>query len=204
MAEKKKSQTITRRKFMKGFGGGVVGGTVLARTLPGFSQDKKSDQQPHEGKAMLDFKVNGKRLKILVEPRATLTDVLREELQLTGTKIVCNQGQCGGCTVLLDDKAVYSCMLLALDANGKEVTTIEGLMDGEKINDLQQAFIDKDGMQCGFCTPGQIMAAHALLLENPHPSRDQVVKGMSGNICRCAAYPKIVDSVLAAAEKVLK
>ena len=103
---------------------------------------------------------------------------------------------------MLNGEAVYSCMMLALDAEGKEVTTIEGLMDGEKINDLQKAFIKKDGMQCGFCTPGQVIAAQALLLKTPKPTIEQVKKGMSGNLCRCGAYPNIVDSVLEAAETI--
>ena len=201
MKEKKKTDGISRRKFIQDVSGGVVGSTVLAHSLPGIAKDNESTASPHGPKEMLSFKVNGKSEKILVEARETLADVLRNQLQLTGTKIVCNEGECGGCTVLLNGKAVYSCMMLALDANGKEITTIEGLMDGEKISDLQKAFIKKDGMQCGFCTPGQIMAASSLLSNNPKPTPDEVKKGMSGNLCRCGAYPNIVDSVLEAAGK---
>lgn len=205
MDKEKKSGGISRRKFIKGFSGGVIGGTVLMNVLPAEADGKKVlAKTAHDGHKIVSFSVNGKKVKLLVDARETLVDVLRDRLQMTGTKIVCNQGECGSCTVLLDGKAVYSCSMLALDAEGKEITTIEGLMDGENISPLQQAFIEKDGMQCGFCTPGQIMAAQALLSKNPTPSREQVMQGMSGNLCRCSAYPKIVDSVLAAAEKILQ
>jgi len=204
MDKSSKSEGISRRKFIKGMGGGVVGSAVLVHSLPAISTDENiEEKQLHEGKQFLSFKVNGKPVKLLVEPRSTLAEVLRDHLQLTGTKIICNQGECGGCTVLLDGKAVYSCHLLALDAAGKEVITIEGLLDGEKLHPIQEAFIEHDGFQCGFCTPGQIMAAQALVMQNPKPNRDQVKEGMAGNICRCSAYPKIIDSVLAAAEKLL-
>lgn len=201
MKDKSKPDGISRRKFIKGFGGGVVGSTVLVHSLPAVSEEMEKAAERHEGKQLLSCKVNGQPVKILVEPRTTLAEVLRDSLQLTGTKIVCNQGECGGCTVLLNGKAVYSCHLLALHAEGKEVTTIEGLMTGEELHPIQEAFVEKDGLQCGFCTPGQVMAANALLLKNPRPTREEVQEGMSGNLCRCAAYPNIVNSVLAAAEK---
>ncbi len=202
MSQAKNSKGMTRRKFLKGVGSGVVGSTVLLQTLPALSDAEAAMNQPqHDGKVVLAFTINGKPVRLLVEPRMTLAEVIRDELHLTGTKVVCNQGECGGCTVLLDGKAVYSCHLLALDAAGKEVTTIEGLMNGEQLHPLQQAFVDHDGLQCGFCTPGQIMAAHALLREHPHPTREQVKQGMAGNLCRCGAYPNIIESVLAAAEK---
>ena len=203
MNQKSDSKGISRRKFIKGFGSGVVGGTVLAHSMPALSKDgtREQQQQLHEGKIPLALTVNGSLVKLLIEANTTLAEVLRDKLQLTGTKIVCNQGQCGGCTILLDGKAVYSCHLLALDAAGREVITIEGLLDGEKLHPIQEAFIEHDGFQCGFCTPGQIMTAQALLLKNPKPNPEQVKQEMSGNLCRCSAYPKIIDSVLAAAEK---
>ena len=201
MAKKSRSRGISRRKFIKGFGGGVVGGTILVQSLPATSTPGNEQKQPHENKVVLEMTVNGKPAKLLVEPSATLAETLRNQVQLTGTKIVCNHGECGGCTVLLDGKAVYSCHLLALDAAGKEVTTIEGLLTGEKLHPIQEAFLEHDGFQCGFCTPGQIMAAQALLLKHHEPTKEQVKQGMSGNLCRCSAYPKIIDSVLAAAEK---
>ncbi|MFC2136494.1 (2Fe-2S)-binding protein [Bacteroidota bacterium] len=149
----------------------------------------------------MKLKVNGKNLRLMIQPETTLVEILRDKLQLTGTKISCNNGECGGCTVLLDGNAVYSCHMLALDAAGKEVITIEGLMNGEELHPLQQAFIDEDGLQCGFCTPGQIMAAYALLLNNPAPTKDEITEAMSGNLCKCAAYPNIIKSVQKAAVK---
>ncbi|OGU55383.1 MAG: 2Fe-2S ferredoxin [Ignavibacteria bacterium RBG_13_36_8] len=152
-------------------------------------------------KEVVKLKVNGKNVRALVEPETTLAELLRDKLKLTGAKVSCNNGECGGCTVVLDGKAVYSCHMLALDAAGKEVITIEGLMTGEKLHPLQEAFIDEDGMQCGFCTPGQIMVAYALLVNNPNPTREEIIEGMAGNICRCAAYPNIIKSVQTTAAK---
>lgn len=204
MSKKSRSEGISRRKFIKGFGSGVIGGSVLVQSLPVLSSDQKAEQAPlHEGKVLIALKVNSKHVKLLVEPRTTLAEVLRDQLLLTGTKITCNHGECGGCTVLLDGKAVYSCHILALDTAGKEVMTIEGLLSGEKLHPIQQAFIEHDGYQCGFCTPGQIMSAQALLLNNPKPDREQVKQGMAGNLCRCSAYPDIVESILAAAETLM-
>ena len=195
----KEKKGVSRRKFIQGLGTGVVGGALIPHAL---SADTKKDiAQVQDGKELLSLKINGKPMRVLVEPRTTLVELLRDYLNLRGTKIVCNHGECGGCTVLLNSKAVYSCHMLALDADGKDVTTIEGLLDGEKLHPIQEAFIEQDGFQCGFCTPGQIMAAYALLQKYPKPTLDQIKEGMSGNLCRCSAYPKIIDSVLAAAEK---
>lgn len=204
MKDKKKKSSISRRNFMKGLGTGVVGSSVMLGTLRAvpMPMEEASSQAEDEARLVpLVLTVNGKAVRLKIEPQTTLAELLRERLQLTGTKVVCNQGECGACTVLLDGKAVYSCHTLALDAAGKEVITIEGLMNGEELHPLQQAFIDKDGMQCGFCTPGQIMAAEALLQKYPKPDRQQMLSAMSGNICRCAAYPKIIDSVLEASRK---
>ena len=204
MKEKKSDpKNISRRKFITGLGTGVIGGAVMPGVLTAQQAKKmKADSQPLGGKVTLSLKVNGKLVRVLIEPQTTLVQLLRDHLRLTGTKVVCNQGECGSCTVLLNNKAVYSCHILALDAAGQEVTTIEGLLDGEKLHPLQEAFVEHDGLQCGFCTPGQIMAAQALLLEYPKPTAEQVKQGMAGNICRCSAYPNIVKSVLAAAEKI--
>lgn len=202
MSENKtKKGDISRRQFMKRMGVGVASGYVVSPTLiaaPALAigPEEELPQTLQE----LTLKVNGKRVRVMVEPRTTLAELVREHLHLTGTKIVCNAAECGNCTVLLDGKAVYACHTLALDAAGKEVTTIEGLLSGEELHPVQKAFHEHDGYQCGFCTPGQIMAAHALLLQTPKPTREKVLKGMSGNICRCAAYPKIIDSVMAATE----
>jgi xanthine dehydrogenase YagT iron-sulfur-binding subunit len=201
MSEKAKPKVFSRRSFIKGVGSGVVGSYIAVPGLTKFSQ-KVLEEAENEGtnKEPLSLKVNGKKYNLLVEPRTTLAELLRNRLKLTGTKIVCNQGECGGCTVLMNGKAVYSCHMLALDAAGKEITTIEGLMSGEKLHPIQQAFIDHDGLQCGFCTPGQIMAAEAILIKNSKPSKEEILDGMSGNLCRCAAYPNILKSVVAAAE----
>ena len=202
MSKKFKPKFISRRSFIKGVGSGVVGSYVL---VPGLNTitSKIEDESEEEikGKIALSLKVNGKYVRKFVEPRTTLVEVLRNELNLTGTKIACNQGECGSCTVLLDGKSVYSCHMLALDAEGKEVTTIEGLMKGEKLHPVQKAFIDHDGLQCGFCTPGQIMAAEAILIKNSEPSESEIIEGMSGNICRCSAYPNILKSAIAASKE---
>ena len=198
MSERSESKGISRRKFIKGVGTGVIGSSVVIGTL--HAGPKQAQKRLPAGTETLFLKVNGKTVNLKIDPETTLIEVLRDFLHLTGTKLVCNQGQCGACTVLLDGVAVYSCHMLALDAAGKSVTTIEGLLSGEKLHPIQEAFVDHDGMQCGFCTPGQIMAAQALLFKNAKPTKDQVLEGMSGNICRCGAYPKIIESVLAAVE----
>jgi aerobic-type carbon monoxide dehydrogenase small subunit (CoxS/CutS family) len=129
---------------------------------------------------------------VAVEPRATLLEALRAELGLTGAKPGCEMGQCGACTVLVDGEAVYSCLLLAVECGEREITTIEGLARGDELDPVQQAFAEHDALQCGFCTPGQILAMKALLARNPHPSDDEILRGMSGNLCRCGAYAKIL------------
>lgn len=156
-------------------------------------------QQRGPNKVSMTLSVNGRREAVEVEPRRTLLEALRIDMGLTGTKLVCDMGNCGACTVLVDSTAVYSCLTLALDCAGKAITTVEGLSEDGKIAPLQQAFIQHDALQCGFCTPGQLMAAHALLERNPHPTEAEVVAGMSGNLCRCGAYRGIVNAVLATA-----
>ena len=198
MSADEKKDRMTRRQFIKASTVSAVGTVVLTKVplLSGETSDK--DLRDHSRKQLLSLTVNDKPVRLLVEPRETLAEILRERLKLTGTKITCNRGQCGACTVLLNGKAVYSCHMLALDAAGGSVTTIEGLMSGEKLHPLQQAFVEHDGLQCGFCTPGQIMSSEALLQKHPKPTKTQVLEALSGNLCRCAAYPKIVDSVLGA------
>jgi aerobic-type carbon monoxide dehydrogenase small subunit (CoxS/CutS family) len=155
------------------------------------------------------FHVNGREVRLWVEPRRTLLSVLREELGLTGAKRGCDRGTCGACTVLLEGRpelgepvgwyTVYACMTLAVDCAGRAVRTVEGLADGEALHPVQQAFIEQDGYQCGFCTPGQIMSAVALLEQNPQPTEAEIKREMAGNVCRCGAYPNIVRSLQAAA-----
>ncbi len=148
----------------------------------------------------LTFSVNNITYTIAVEPHVTLVDVLREKLGLTGTKKSCNEGECGACTVLMDGKPVASCCMLAVDAQNKSITTIEGLAEGENLHPLQVAFVRHGGIQCGYCTPGMIMSAKALLDEKPDPTPLEVRTAISGNLCRCTGYQQIVDSVMAAAK----
>ena len=143
--------------------------------------------------------VNGDSYEITVKPRETLLDVLREKLELTGTKKGCDLGDCGACVVLLEGKPVSSCLVLAIDARDKEITTIEGLADGEELHPVQEAFVEYGAIQCGFCTPGMVLTAKAFLDENPSPTEDEIKEAISGNICRCTGYIKIIEAVQAAA-----
>jgi aerobic-type carbon monoxide dehydrogenase small subunit (CoxS/CutS family) len=145
--------------------------------------------------------INGNEHEVQAAPSATLLTVLREHLRLTGPKLVCDRGECGACTVLLDGEPAYACLTLAAACEGQRVTTIEGLAGNNGPHPLQQAFMEHDALQCGFCTPGQIMAGVALLERNLDPSREEVVHWMSGNLCRCGTYPKIVEAVLSAARQ---
>jgi aerobic-type carbon monoxide dehydrogenase small subunit (CoxS/CutS family) len=149
---------------------------------------------------LVSFTVNGDPRSLAVEPRRTLLDALRVDLSLTGTKKVCDMGDCGACTVLLDGRAVYSCLTLAVDCEAREVTTIEGLAQGNELDPVQQAFVEADAYQCGFCTPGQIMSITALLSEQQAPSQEEIRRAVSGNLCRCGAYQNIVRAGERAAE----
>ncbi len=149
----------------------------------------------------IELLVNGKREKVSLQPNATLLQLLREGLMLTGTKEGCGIGQCGSCTVLLDGQAVNACLVLASDVHGKEVWTIEGLAKGEELHPLQKAFIDCYALQCGFCTSGMIMVALALLRQNPHPTGDEIKEAIKGNLCRCTAYTRIFEAIQKTAEK---
>ena len=151
-------------------------------------------------KQLLRIRVNGEDYEVFIEPWKSLADVLRDELNLTGVKIGCNEGQCGSCTVLIDGKPVKSCLVLAPMVNGKEILTIEGLAKDGRLHPLQEAFIKHFAVQCGFCTPGFILAAKGLLDENPDPTEEEVRKWLAGNLCRCTGYVKIIEAVLAAAE----
>jgi carbon-monoxide dehydrogenase small subunit len=148
----------------------------------------------------LEFMVNGETVQLAVSPDASLLDAVREDLELTGTKQGCGEGECGACSVLLNGKVVNSCLVLAVECAGAEVLTIEGLGRMGKLHALQEAFVQNGAVQCGFCTPGMIMAAYALLQENPSPSEATVRRALEGNLCRCTGYRKIIDAVLAAAD----
>ena len=152
-------------------------------------------------KMILRMKVNGKTVEASVDPTWTLLRVLREELGLTGTKEGCGQGDCGACTVIMNGKAVLACLVLAMQAQGKEIETIEALGTAEKLHPLQASFLSNGAVQCGFCTPGMLMSAAALLRKNPHPSEEEIKKGISGNLCRCTGYVKIVKAIAAVRDK---
>ena len=188
---------ITRRGFLTTVGVGAVG-VAASSTLLG---QKAKAEEVREAKELtkLTLVVNGRRRRVLAEPRWTLLYVLREKLRLTGAKEGCGRGECGYCTVLIDDVPRYACMTLAVEAEGAKITTVEGLMKGEELGPVQDAFAEEDGFQCGFCTPGQIMAAEGLLRANPNPTSEEILEGMSGNICRCGSYPQIFKAVKRAA-----
>ncbi len=151
-------------------------------------------------KITISFKINGEKKKLTIDANTTLLKLIREELKLTGTKEGCGIGECGACTVIVDGKAVNSCLVLAGQIDGSEITTIEGLAKNGELHKIQQAFIDYGAVQCGFCTPGMIMSAKALLDKNPHPTRDEIKIAISGNLCRCTGYKQIVDAVEGAIE----
>jgi carbon-monoxide dehydrogenase small subunit len=144
--------------------------------------------------------VNGQPQRLVVDAHETLLEMIRNRLDLTGTKKCCGEGECGACTVILDGRAVNSCIILAAEVDGAEVLTVEGLAEEGNPDALQQAFLDRGAVQCGFCTPGMIMAAHYLLMHTPHPTEEEIREGLSGNLCRCTGYGKIVEAVQAAAE----
>lgn len=148
-------------------------------------------------KQLIKLKINGESYEVTVEPWRTLVDVIREEIGLTGTKEACSTGECGACTVLLNGKPVNSCVVLAVEAQDKEIMTIEGLTQGGKLDPLQEAFIKYGAIQCGFCTPGMLLSAKALLGKNPQPTEAEIKEGISGNLCRCTGYVKIVEAIAA-------
>lgn len=199
---KKNVKSFTRRDFLKGMGGGAIGTSIATRLLPGSTGGVMAVQEdiPFYSKKRIALEINGKMMSLVVEPREILLDVLRERLNLTGSKKICNRGECGGCTVLMDGKPIYACMFLAIKADGKRITTVEGLSKNEKLHPVQEAFIKEDGYQCGFCTPGFIMTAAAFLDKNKNPDLDEIKGALSGNLCRCGNYVKIFSAMREAAE----
>jgi len=184
----------------RGFLSSVSAGAVVAASLQDTGAVAAAEIAVGET-VTLTLRINGSPKKIVAEPRWSLLYVVREVLGLTGTKISCDRGECGACTVLIDGKPRYACMTLAVEAEGHEITTLEGLMDGEKLGTVQQAFAEEDAFQCGFCTPGQVMAVEGLLLKDPSPSPEQVREGVSGNLCRCGTYAHIFKAAQSAAVK---
>lgn len=153
------------------------------------------------GKVPVELTVNGTRHAVQLEPRVTLLDALRDHLDITGAKRVCDRGECGACTVLLDGKTVYACSVLAIDAQGKQITTVESLMQDGQLHPVQQAFVDNDASQCGFCTPGFVVATKAFLDRHPNPTPDEIRRGLSGNFCRCGTYHGIQQAIAQIAQK---
>jgi xanthine dehydrogenase YagT iron-sulfur-binding subunit len=191
---------VSRRDFIKGLGTGALGTAVIPELLGATIETKKGRVPVYERKT-ITLTVNGRKVGLEVEANETLLEVLRDKLDLSGTKRVCDRGECGGCTVLLDGAPVYACMFLAARADGRTVKTVEGLADGDRLHPVQEAFIEKDGYQCGFCTPGFLMTTSAFLEKNPSPSPDEIKQALAGNLCRCGNYAKIYGAVEAAAKK---
>lgn len=193
----KKGKAFTRRDFLKGFGSGTLGAALAPKLLAQKAEsiNTKEGEVPIFSKKQIHFTVNGKDYTLVVEPQETLLDVLREKLNLTGAKKMCDRGECGACTVLLNGNPIYSCMYLAIRVDGADIATIEGLAQKDQLHPLQQAFIDEDAYQCGFCTPGFIMASSAFLKKLPRPSLDQIKEGLSGNLCRCGNFAKIYRAI---------
>ena len=208
MSDRSSSNNVTagalsRRGFLKGAGVTAIG-TAIAET--GLAEIAEAQEREARRAVIgpdavrITLKVNGQEKLVEAEPRTTLADALRTNLDLTGTKIVCDRGSCSACTVWLDGAPVCSCMTLAIDAQGRDVRTIEGLAMSDQLHPVQEQFIEHDAMQCGYCTPGMIMSCAALLEKNKRPTLDDVKAAVSGNLCRCGTYPKVFDAVLAAAK----
>lgn len=194
----------SRRRFLKGVG--IAGaGAALADHLLADAQAAEADVDGHRlvtGTVEIVLDINGRKRTAKVEPRTTLLNTLRNHIEppLTGPKLVCDMGTCGACTVLLNSKPAYSCLVLAIDAVGKEITTIEGLGTPTALNAVQSAFVEKDALMCGFCTPGFITSISAYLKQNPNPSHAEIQEACKGNFCRCGTYPRVFEAALAAAK----
>jgi xanthine dehydrogenase YagT iron-sulfur-binding subunit len=187
---------MTRRGFLQLMGAGAVASGATGA----FSAEPAAGTAEPAELARIRLLVNGRRHRLTVEPRWSLLFVLREKLGLTGTKVGCERGECGACTVLVNGQPRYACLTLAIEAEGAEITTLEGLMRGEELGPVQQAFLDRDAFQCGYCTPGQIMAVEGLLRSTPDPSFEEIRRGVSGNLCRCGAYDHIFKAARRAAD----
>ena len=194
--DEKDLKGVTRRGFLQLVGAGAV---ASAATRELSAKPAAEVLEPAE-MTKIRLLINGRRHRLLVEPRWSLLFVLRERLGLTGTKVGCERGECGACTVLINGQTRYACMILAVEAEGKEITTLEGLMKGEDLGPVQRAFLERDAFQCGYCTPGQILAVEGLLRSNPNPSPEEIRRGVSGNLCRCGTYAHIFEAARRAAE----
>jgi xanthine dehydrogenase YagT iron-sulfur-binding subunit len=198
--------TISRRELLKGAGVSAVGAVLTDSGLLGMASASEagSARVLGPGAVPLSLTVNGQARSLRVDPATTLVEALRLELGLTGTKIGCDRGACSACTVWVDGEVRASCMTFALDVQGKKITTIEGLADGDRLHPVQAAFVEHDAMQCGFCTPGMVMSCAALVEHNPRPSLEDVKGAVSGHLCRCGTYPNVFKATLAAARGTAK
>jgi len=191
---------VSRRDFFKGLGATAVATAAQrADAVAGELQKFNAEKIQGPGPVPVQLLINGQSHALEIEPRVTLLDVLRNHLPLTGAKEVCDRATCGACTVWLDGTPVYACMVLAVEAQGVKITTIEGISPNGKLTKLQEAFVSCDGLQCGYCTPGFVMSLSALLERNPRPTEADVRKACSGNLCRCGSYPRIFEAALQAA-----
>lgn len=194
---------VTRRGFIRGAGLGAAGATLLHSGIAvanGAVEGLRENRVAGPGAVPIVLHLNGEKKKLSVEPRTTLAEALRDDLEMTGTKISCDRGACSACTVWLDGIPVSSCMTLAIEVGDRKVTTIEGLAIGQTLHPVQEAFVEHDATQCGYCTPGMVMSCAALLARNPDPTLDDVKTATSGNLCRCGTYPKVFEATLAAAK----
>jgi xanthine dehydrogenase YagT iron-sulfur-binding subunit len=196
--EEETKRGLTRRQFLTTMGAGAAAVAVSGKQKAQAAEDVQVVSAGE--KTRVTFTLNGRRRRVMVEPRWSLLFVLRERLGMTGTKVGCERGECGACTVLINDVPRYACMTLAIEAEGTKVTTLEGLMKGEELGPVQQAFAEEDAFQCGYCTPGQIMAIEGLLRATPGPSSDEIRAAMAGNLCRCGAYTHIFKAAKRAVE----
>jgi xanthine dehydrogenase YagT iron-sulfur-binding subunit len=194
---------VSRRGFLKGAGITAAGATLFQSGLLGVRQAVAAEASAAvhgPQRVPITLRVNGRARQLAVEPRTTLSDALRDDLDLTGTKVVCDRGACSACTVFLDGLQVCSCMTLAIEVGNREITTIEGIAQDKQLHPVQAAFIDCDASMCGFCTPGMVMSCAALLKSNPKPSPDEIKTAVSGNLCRCGTYPKVFEAVVKASQ----
>lgn len=189
---------FSRRGFLGG--AGVAGGVISGGLMEQSAQAAPPAGVTGPGETQITLTINGKPMKVTVEPRTTLLDALRERLEITGAKRVCDRGTCGACTMIMNGKVVYSCTVLAIDAQGKQIQTIEGFTSPDKPHAVSAAFVANDAQQCGYCTPGFVVAAKAFLDRNPNPTYEQVMKGLGGNLCRCGTYVGVRKAVLEAAK----
>ena len=190
---------VSRRGFLKGAGVAVSAVTVLREGLLPATAEAADAKVAGPGAVPITLKINGAARKLSVEPRVTLLDALRNYLDITGAKKVCDRATCGACTVIVDGKAVYACTMLAIEAQGRDIQTIEGLAPDGQLHPVSAAFVDHDAQQCGFCTPGFVMAAKSFLDRHTNPTRDEVTNGFGGNLCRCGTYMGVREAVLDAA-----